>query len=151
MRFRAKIESARGGGHVVEVDAARAATIGAKHRSRVRGTVAGAPYRSNLLSMGGRLVMGVHKATLEAAGRSAGDTVTMTMELDSDPLPGDHVPPELRSAIRRSAAARRAWDAMAPSHRRRYVSYVTEAKRQDTRARRVARSIEQMIGEGRQG
>jgi ATP-dependent Clp protease adaptor protein ClpS len=67
--FEAVVESARGGGHVVEVDRALAERIGAKHMTRVRGTLDGAEYRSNVASMGGRLVLGVHKATL-AGGRS---------------------------------------------------------------------------------
>ena len=87
--FRAVVESARGGGHVVEVDRALAERIGAKHMTRVRGTLDGTDYRSNLASMGGRLVLGVHKATLEAAGRAAGDTVSVTMALDTEPREQD--------------------------------------------------------------
>jgi ATP-dependent Clp protease adaptor protein ClpS len=79
LSFRAVVESARGGGHVVEVDPDVAETLGAKHRTRVRGTLDDAEYRSNLISMGGRLVLGVHKATLQAAGRDTGDTVRVTM------------------------------------------------------------------------
>ena len=67
--FEAVVESARGGGHVVEVDRALAERIGAKHMTRVRGTLDGAEYRSNVASMGGRFVLGVHKATLAAAKR----------------------------------------------------------------------------------
>jgi hypothetical protein len=69
---------------VVEVDPKLAATIGAKHRTRVRGTVGGADYRSNLVSMGGRLFLGVHKATLAAAGIDTGDTVAITMAVDDE-------------------------------------------------------------------
>lgn len=61
--FTGTLEAARGGGHVVGVDRELAATIDAVHRRRVRGTVNGTP-RSNLVPMGGRLVLGVHKATL---------------------------------------------------------------------------------------
>ena len=64
VRFEAKVEPARGGGHVVEVDRALAERIGAKHMTRVRGQLDGTGYRSNVASMGG-LVLGVHKATLE--------------------------------------------------------------------------------------
>lgn len=78
--FTAKVEPARGGGHFVPVPDDAASEIGAKHMMRVRGTLAGAPYRSNVAKMGGRLILGVHKATLEAAGKVAGDEVTVTME-----------------------------------------------------------------------
>ena len=149
--FRAEVESARGGGHVVEVSADVAEKLGAKHRTRVRGTLDEAEYRSNLISMGGRLVLGVHKATLEAAGRDTGDTVRVTMAIDAEPLPNDEVPEILARALKENARARRAWESMPPSHRRRYVGFITEAKRDETRARRVEDSIGQMIewAEGR--
>ena len=79
------MESARGGGHVVEVDRGDAEKIGAKHMTRVRGTLDGTDYRSNVASMGGRLVLGVHKATLQASDRDTGDTVEITMAIDDEP------------------------------------------------------------------
>lgn len=143
--FRAVVESARGGGHVVEVDPDVAGKLGAKHRTRVRGTLDDAEYRSNLISIGGRLVLGVHKATLQAAGGDTGDTVRVTMAIDAEPLPNDEVPELLARAMKKNARARRAWESMPPSHRRQYVGFITEAKRDETRERRVDDSIRQMI------
>jgi hypothetical protein len=143
--FRAVVESARGGGHVLEVNRDVAEKLGAKHRTRVRGRLDETEYRSNLISMGGRLVLGVHKATLKAAGRDTGDTVRVTMAIDAEPLPNDDVPEILARALKKNAEARDAWDSMPPSHRRRYVGFVTEAKRHETRARRVEDSIRQML------
>ena len=119
--------------------------LGAKHRTRVRGTLDDAEYRSNLISMSGRLVLGVHKATLQAADRDTGDTVRVTMAIDAEPLPNDEVPEILALALEKSTPARSAWESMPPSHRRRYVGFITEAKRDETRARRVEDSIRQMI------
>jgi len=73
---------------VVEVDRALAMGIGAKHMTRVRGTLEGTEYR-NVASMSGRLVLGVHKATLQAAGRATGDTVAITMSIDDEPRERD--------------------------------------------------------------
>jgi hypothetical protein len=143
--FRAVVESARGGGHVVEVDPDVADRLGAKHRTRVRGTLDEAEYRSNLISMGGRLVLGVHKATPKAAGRDTSDAVRVTMTIDAEPLPNDELPDILARALKENARARRAWESMPPSHRRRHVGFITEAKRDETRARRVEDSIGQMI------
>lgn len=83
--FDAEIEPARGGGHVAAVPDNVAEAIGAKHMMRVKGTLAGTPYRSNLAKMGGRLLLGVHKATLEAASKQNGDRVTVTIEVDPEP------------------------------------------------------------------
>lgn len=54
----------------------------------VGGTPSGAPYRSNLAKMGGRLILGIHGATLAAAGKDTGDEVAMTMEADAEPRRG---------------------------------------------------------------
>jgi hypothetical protein len=143
--FRAVVESARGGGHVLEVNPDVAEKLGAKHRTRVRGTLDETEYRSNLVSMGGRLVLGVHEATLRAAGRDTGDAVRVTMAIDVDPLPNDEIPAILARALKKNARAREAWDSMPPSHRRRYVGFVIEAKRDETRMRRVDDSVRQMI------
>jgi hypothetical protein len=87
--FEGVVEPARGGGHVVEVDRALAERIGARHMTRVRGTLDGTEYRSNVASMGGRLILGVHTSTLQAAGRDTGDTVTVTMSVDDEPRSRD--------------------------------------------------------------
>jgi uncharacterized protein DUF1905 len=83
IRFRGHLEGARGGGHVIAVDETLAASIGAKHMTRVRGTVAGADYRSNLVKMRGTMYLGVHKATIERAG--VGDDVDVTARIDPGP------------------------------------------------------------------
>jgi hypothetical protein len=144
--FTTTLRSARGGGHVVAVDPSLAATIGAKQRSRVRGQVQGVSYRSNLASMGGELVLGVHKAVVEAAGVVPGDRVRVTMELDTEPLPSDTVPPDLRSALAGSTAASAAWERTSPSRRRRYVQGITEAKRPETRRRRIEACLQELAG-----
>jgi hypothetical protein len=85
--FRATVEAAGRGGHVIVVPETIAAAIGGRHMMRVKGALAGAPYRSNLAKMGGRLMLGVHKATLQAAGKDTGDEVTVTIEPDAHPRP----------------------------------------------------------------
>ena len=82
--FNSVIEPARGGGHFVAVPDEVAAAIGAKHMMRVKRSLARAPYRSNLAKMGGRLMLGVHKATLAAAGKDTGDLVTVSIEVDNE-------------------------------------------------------------------
>src|SRR5438477_4984110 len=76
-RFKGRIESARGGGHLVAIPdrAAKAAKLA--YRMRVRGTLAGTDYRSSLMPSDGSFCLGVHKATLAKAGVAIGDTVTI--------------------------------------------------------------------------
>jgi hypothetical protein len=84
-KFTGVVEAARGGGHVIAVPDDAVAAIGAKHMTRVKGTLSGTPYRSNVAKMGGRLILGVHKGTLAAAGKDTGDTVEVTIAQDPEP------------------------------------------------------------------
>jgi uncharacterized protein YdeI (YjbR/CyaY-like superfamily) len=62
------------------------------------------------------------------------------MELDAEPrtvgLPGD-----LRAALERDPAAHAAFDEFSFTHRREYVEWVEEAKRPETRTRRIAATV----------
>lgn len=54
------------------------------------------------------------------------------------------VPEDLAAALKKSARARRTFQGFSPSHRREYVEWITEAKRDATRAKRIAQAIEWM-------
>jgi uncharacterized protein YdeI (YjbR/CyaY-like superfamily) len=58
------------------------------------------------------------------------------------------VPPDLERALERNAGARAAFESFSPSHRREYVEWIQEAKREETRRKRLATAIEWMA-EGR--
>lgn len=55
------------------------------------------------------------------------------------PIP---VPADLRVALARSAKAKKTFDDFAPSHRREYLEWITEAKREETRKKRIAQTVE---------
>src|SRR5690606_30165842 len=58
------------------------------------------------------------------------------------------VPTDLAAALKRSKGAAKHWDAFPPSHRREYIDWITEARRDETRQRRLAQAIE-WIAEGK--
>ena len=58
------------------------------------------------------------------------------------------VPPELARALGRSRKARETFEAFSPSHRREYIQWIAEAKREETRERRVGTTIE-WLGKGK--
>lgn len=139
MDFSGPIEPAPGGGAYVRLPKDVAAWF--PSRARVTGTVNGVPYRSNLMPKGGGvLCLGVHKATREAAGVTYGDVVTVTIERDDAPREVV-VPDELRLALDGDPAARAAFERLAPSHRREHANAVADAKRPETRARRVEKVL----------
>jgi uncharacterized protein YdeI (YjbR/CyaY-like superfamily) len=107
----------------------------------VRGTVDGAAYRSSLMKYSGVFHLGIHKAALAAAGAAMGARVRVTIELDDQPLPTDVLPPDLEKAIGARPGTRAAWAKLSPAHKREHVKHVIEAKKPETRARRIAATI----------
>ena len=60
------------------------------------------------------------------------------------PRPPVEVPADLKNALSKNARARAAFEGFSPSHRREYVEWIEEAKREETRNRRLATAIEWM-------
>jgi uncharacterized protein YdeI (YjbR/CyaY-like superfamily) len=58
------------------------------------------------------------------------------------------MPEDFITALRRNKKAHAAFEAFSPSHRREYVEWITEAKRDETRSRRIAQSVE-WLAEGK--
>ena len=58
------------------------------------------------------------------------------------------MPTDLAQALARRSKAKATFDGWAPSHRREYIEWITEARRDETRARRVAQAVE-WIAEGK--
>jgi hypothetical protein len=52
------------------------------------------------------------------------------------------VPADLAAALKKNPKASEAFAAFRPSHRKEYVEWITEAKREETRARRLATAVE---------
>ena len=147
-RFRARLRtSGRGaGGHLVEVPDEVVAALGGGGRIPVQASFNGVPYRGSIVKMGGVMMLGVTKAVMVEAGAGSGDVLDVVVENDEAPREVE-VPPELTTALKRNRAARAVWDGLSFSHRREYVSYIVEAKKEETRARRVERTI-QALTEG---
>ena len=144
--FRAPIRpSGRGGGgHLVDVPTEVVEALGGKGRIPVTATFNGVPYRGSIVRMGGGAVLGVQKAIMAEAGVRVGDSITVVVRNDEGPREVD-VPVDLAEALARNGAARAAFEGLSFSHKREYVRSVTEAKRPETRARRIELTIEQLV------
>jgi uncharacterized protein YdeI (YjbR/CyaY-like superfamily) len=57
------------------------------------------------------------------------------------PKPELPVPPAFLAAIEASPAAQRVFESFAPSHRREYVEWIADAKREETRDKRIAQAV----------
>jgi hypothetical protein len=145
-QFTGIIEAGRGGGALVVIPDKVVTALGGSSRFRVTGTLAGVTFESFTMAMGGgRICMGVHKATRQAAGVEIGDRVKI--ELDRDDRPRQlTVPDDLAAALARDASAGAAFEKLSFTHRREYVEWITGAKRQETRARRLAQTVDRLHG-----
>lgn len=58
------------------------------------------------------------------------------------PKPDLRTPPDLAAALAKSPAARKTFAAFSPSCKREYIEWIVEAKREETRAKRLATTLE---------
>ncbi len=141
--FTATIIDAGGGGAFVEVPFDVEKAFGAK-KPRVKALIEGVPYRGLLVRMGGpNHILIILKGIREQIGRTFGDKVKISVEPDTEPRVVE-IPPELAKALKKEKAAAAYFDSLAYSHKREYVGYITEAKKEETRLRRVAQTIEML-------
>lgn len=119
------------------------AALGGGNRPRVRVTLGGYSYQTSVARMGGEFKFPVSAAVREQSGLAAGDDVAVQIELDNAPRELA-VPAELAEALDREPAARRAFDKLSYSNRKRHVLAVEGAKTDETRQRRIARALDEL-------
>ena len=78
-----------------------------------------------------------------AAGVAAGDQVDVDLEPDTEPREIE-APADLAQALAQDEAARAAFDRLSFTHRKEWVRWVEEAKKADTRAARIARTVQSL-------
>lgn len=112
--------------------------LGAGRRPPVVVTINGQSYRSSIAVMGGQNMIGVSTANRELTGTSAGDTVEVDVELDTQPRVVD-VPEDLAAALDSEPEAKAFYATLNYSSQRRYVEPIADAKTKETRSRRIAK------------
>ncbi len=111
--------------------------FGRKGRVPVKGTINGFPFRSSLMNMGDGHMMAVN-AELRAGGKcKAGDSVKIVMELDEEEREVE-VPAYLKKIINSDAHAKERWAKLSFTHQKEYVRAIEDAKKDETRERRIA-------------
>lgn len=147
MRFRAKILQSGKTAAGIEVPAKVVAALGTSKRPPVRATINGFTYRTSVASMGGRFMLGVPPEFREGAGVAAGDMVDIDLEPDTQPREVA-IPADLASALARNAGAKKFFEGLNYSNRRRLVMAIEALKSPEARERRIGKTVEQ-LGEGR--
>jgi len=115
-------------------------------RPPVRVTINGYEFQSTLAPYGGTHYLGVNQTVRKNAQVQAGDVVQITLELDETPRT-IQPPRDLAQALKANPAAQARWNKLSYSHQKEYVEAIEAAKKPDTRARRIVKTIEQLAAE----
>jgi hypothetical protein len=116
--------------------------FGSRGRFPIKGTINGFEFRSSLFSMGnGRHMMLVNKTMQKAANIHEGDTVQMEIDRDLQPRKMD-ISDDLLAAIKSDPKIKAIFDKMPYSHQKEYIDYLYDAKKPETRLRRVAKILQ---------
>lgn len=139
--FQAVIVDAGGGGAFVRIPFDVEKTFG-KKRVPISALIEGIPYRGTLVRMGeSSHILIILKEIRKAVGKGIGDTIGISLFEDTKPRVIE-IPPDLQNAFEN---APRAWDAfnkLSYSHQKEHVRAIMEAKRDDTRQKRITKTIQ---------
>ena len=133
-----------GGGTLVPVPKEVSSKLGLKGMPKVKAVIAGQPYRGSLMPMGdGTYCLGVLKSIQEAAGVGQGDSITVQLELDTEPRTVA-VPPDLARALAKDKKAAAAWEKLSFTNRKEIARSLEESKKAETRERRLKAALEKL-------
>jgi hypothetical protein len=116
------------------------ASLGAGRRPKVLVTINGYTYRNSVAVMGGESWIGVSAEHRAGAGVQGGDELDIDLELDTAPREVT-VPPDFAAALDTEPAARQTFDSLSYSNRSWHVLSIDGAKTDETRQRRIAKSV----------
>jgi len=141
--FTATIKNAGGGGAFVEVPFDVEKAFGSK-KPKVKAMIEGIPYRGILTRMGTDYhMLIILKSIREQAGKTFGDRIKVSVEPDTEPRL-IKVPADLAKEFKKEKTAKDFFEKLAYTHQREYVMWIEEAKRDETRKNRVAKTIEML-------
>jgi hypothetical protein len=147
MRFRTMILQSGRTATGIQVPEEVVQALGAGRRPAVKVTVNGYTYRSTVAVMGGAFMIGLSAEHRAAAGVSGGEEVDVDIDLDTAPREVS-VPADFAAALDAEPAARRTFDGLSYSNKSWHVLQVEGAKTDETRQRRIAKSVD-ILKQGR--
>jgi hypothetical protein len=147
MRFRAELESTGKNTAGFEVPDSVVEGLGGGGHPKVSVTVNDFTFRTSIAKMGGRYLLGVSAERRKEGGLEAGQVLDVDVELDTAPREID-VPDDFAAALAAAPRAKEFWDTLSYSKQSWHVQQVTGAKKAETRASRIEKSVG-MLSEGR--
>ena len=112
---------------------------------KVKALFDGHPYRGSLSNMGtGGHIIIVRKDVREAIGKKVGDKVRVQIQRDTEERVIE-MPADLLVALGDNAKARTFFDSLSFTNRKEYAAWITSAKRDETRLKRLRETIEKLL------
>jgi bifunctional DNA-binding transcriptional regulator/antitoxin component of YhaV-PrlF toxin-antitoxin module len=142
-KFKARIEGASLGGACVYFPYDVEEEFGTKGRVPVKAKFDGVPYSGSLVKYGApQHMLGILKNIREQIGKGPGDTVEVTIEKDETERTVD-VPPEFQKLLKKEKLLP-VFEKLSYTHKREYCRWIAGAKRDETRANRLAKAVEML-------
>jgi hypothetical protein len=114
-----------------------------KAKMRVKCSIDGVPLKSSLMAGSGELFIVIAKELRGKIGKQAGDVVKITLRSDtSDNIV--NIPTDLEKALSTNEKAKTSFEKMAPSHKKAYALWITQAKTTETRSNRIGKAIQRI-------
>lgn len=120
-------------------------TFGAKGQVKVKAMFEGVAYRGVLANMGmGCHIIIVRKDIREKIGKKVGDTIDVSIEADTEPRTLE-IPSGLAKAFGKQPLASEFFDNLSYTNRKEYITWITSAKKDETRQSRLEQTIEKLL------
>lgn len=140
-RFQAEIRAGRGGGAYVEFPYDTEKEFGTKGRVPVNATIGGVPASGALMRMGMPChILGVPKAIREQLGKGPGENLEIV--LWKDEVPREVVVPAAFKTCMKEAGVLEFFDGLSFTHRKEYCRWIVDAKKEETRTKRLDKAIQ---------
>lgn len=111
-----------------------------KIRAPVKVTLNGYTYRSTVAAMGGPPCVPLRKSHREAAGVKGHETIVVRLDLDEEKR-DVLLPPDLLEALQAVRGGLSRWRTLSYTHQREHVEAIDDAKKPETRARRIVAAV----------
>ena len=140
MRFQATILQSGTAATGIQIPDEVIAALGAGKKPSVTMNVNGHTYRSTVATVDGKFMVGFSVEHRDASGLGGGDEVDVQIEVDMEPRTVE-LPADFQAALDAEPRASQTFDKLSNSNRGYHVTLVTSAKTDETRQRRIEKSI----------
>ena len=114
-----------------------------KGKVPVKATFDGVPYTGSLIKYGNpQHMLGVLKAIRERTGKAPGDTIEVVVWKD-EPVRSLDLPPQFEELMKKEGLLP-VFEKLSHTHRRQYCLWIAEAKKEETRLKRLKKGIEML-------